>query len=51
MERPNAADVAAYILSQTGPIEAKKLHCLLYYAQAWSLVLNNKPLFDDEIYA
>lgn len=29
----------------------KKLQKLLYYAQAWSLVLNNKPIFDDKIEA
>ena len=29
----------------------KKLQKLLYYAQAWSLVLNDKPIFDDKIEA
>lgn len=29
----------------------KKLQKLLYYSQAWSLVLNNKELFKDEIEA
>lgn len=29
----------------------KKLQKLLYYAQAWSLVLNNKKIFNDKIEA
>ena len=29
----------------------KKLQKLLYYAQAWSLVLNNRTIFDDKIEA
>ena len=29
----------------------KKLQKLLYYAQAWSLVVNNKKLFEDDIEA
>lgn len=33
------------------PISNKKLQKLLYYAQAWSLVLRNKRLFDDSFEA
>jgi len=33
------------------PITNKKLQKLVYYAQAWSLVLNNKRLFPDKIEA
>ena len=33
------------------PLTNKKLQKLLYYAQAWSLVLRNKPLFDEPIEA
>lgn len=32
-------------------IDAKKLQKLLYYAQAWNLVLNNKELFKDDFEA
>ncbi|MEK7525024.1 MAG: type II toxin-antitoxin system antitoxin SocA domain-containing protein [Patescibacteria group bacterium] len=32
-------------------ISNKKLQKLLYYAQAWNLVLNDKPLFKDNIEA
>ncbi|MDD2548437.1 MAG: DUF4065 domain-containing protein [Candidatus Pacebacteria bacterium] len=32
-------------------ITNKKLQKLLYYSQAWNLVFNNKPLFDEEIEA
>lgn len=44
-------DVAQYILSKTGRIQTWKLQKLIYYAQAWSLAWDNKPLFDDPIYA
>lgn len=33
------------------PITNKKLQKLLYYAQAWYLVLENKPLFREDIEA
>ena len=32
-------------------ITNKKLQKLVYYAQAWSVVLNNEPLFSDKIEA
>jgi uncharacterized phage-associated protein len=48
---PTAADVAQYIVSKTGPISAIKLQKLVYYAQAWSLVWDDAPLFDDAIEA
>ena len=47
----NAYDAAEYILLETGEIPAVKLHKLLYYAQAWSLVWDDKPLFDNVIEA
>nr|WSY53818.1 DUF4065 domain-containing protein [Streptomyces sp. NBC_00886] len=47
----NANDVAAYILSKTGPQSAMKLQKLCYYSQAWSLVWDEEPLFDDRIEA
>lgn len=47
----NANDVAAYILSKTGPLSAMKLQKLCYYSQAWSLVWDEEPLFDERIEA
>jgi len=47
----NANDVAAYILSKTGPLSAMKLQKLCYYSQAWSLVWDEQPLFDERIEA
>lgn len=44
-------DVAAYILSQRGPMTAMKLQKLVYYSQAWSLVWDEKPLFGSKIEA
>lgn len=44
-------DVAAYILQNRGPLTAMKLQKLVYYCQAWSLVWDERPLFDEEIRA
>jgi uncharacterized phage-associated protein len=44
-------DVAAYILKKQGRMTAMKLQKLVYYAQAWSLVWDEKPLFKDRIEA
>lgn len=44
-------DVAAYILREHGPMSTMKLQKLVYYAQAWSLVWDGKPLFDSGIEA
>lgn len=44
-------DVAAYILGKTGRIPALKLQKLVYYSQAWSLVWDEKPLFNERIEA
>jgi uncharacterized phage-associated protein len=44
-------DVAAFILSQLGPIPVMKLHKLAYYCQAWSLVWDEEPLFKERIEA
>lgn len=46
-----AHDVAAYILSKTGEITAMKLQKLVYYSQAWSLVWDEEPLFEERIEA
>lgn len=44
-------DVAAYILQKTRVLTAMKLQKLIYYAQAWSLVWDEKPLFENRIEA
>ncbi len=49
--RVSALDVAAYILEKIGKCTTMKLHKLLYYCQAWSLVWDERPLFDDKIEA
>lgn len=44
-------DVVAYVLAGQGRIPALKLHKLLYYSQAWSLVWDERPLFRARIEA
>ena len=44
-------DVAAYILEKMGTVTTMKLQKLVYYSQAWSLVWDEKPLFEEEIEA
>lgn len=44
-------DVAAYILQRLGDTTAMKLQKLVYYAQAWSLVWDDRPLFRERIEA
>lgn len=48
---PSVTDVAKYILNRSGPMTAMKLQKLCYYAQAWSLVWDERPLFADRIEA
>jgi len=44
-------DVAKYILAQKGQMTTMKLQKLVYYCQAWSLVWDESPLFEEEIQA
>jgi len=44
-------DVATYILEERGPMTAMKLQKLVYYSQAWHLVWDEEPLFQDQIEA
>lgn len=44
-------DIAAYTLRRMGPVGAMKLQKLVYYAQAWSLVRRQAPLFHEPIEA
>lgn len=48
---PTIYDVVAYILQKRGQITAIKLQKLVYYSQAWSLVWDEKPLFQEEFQA
>lgn len=43
--------VASYILDQYGPMTAMKLQKLVYYSQAWHMVWEETPLFENEIQA
>lgn len=44
-------DVAAYIVGKLAPLTAMKLQKLVYYSQAWHLVWDEVPLFDNAIEA
>lgn len=44
-------DVAAAVLRNGGEMTTMKLQKLVYYAQAWSLVWDERPLFHDRIEA
>jgi uncharacterized phage-associated protein len=44
-------DVAKYILEKQGQMTAMKLQKIVYYAQAWSLVWDEAPLFNEHIEA
>lgn len=44
-------DTAKYILEQIGTMSTMKLQKLCYYCQAWSLVWDDTPLFDEEFHA
>ena len=49
--KASAHDVAAYILEKCGKMTAMKLQKMVYYAQAWSLVWDERPLFTERIEA
>lgn len=44
-------DSAKFILEQKGPLSTMKLQKLCYYAQAWSLVWDDEPLFQEDFQA
>lgn len=44
-------DVVAYILEKMGTMTTMKLQKLVYYSQAWSLVWDEEPLFEEKIEA
>lgn len=47
----NVFDVAKYILEKKGTMSTMKLQKLCYYAQAWGLVWDDEPLFEEEFEA
>ena len=48
---PVASDVAKYLLERKGTLTGYQLQKLLYYCQAWSLVVEGRPLFPEEVRA
>jgi len=51
MSHASALDVASYILSRRGPLSTYELQKLVYFAQAWTLTWDGRPLFAEEIQA
>lgn len=47
----NIFDTAEYILRKGGRMSTMKLQKLCYYAQAWALVWDDAPLFDEDFQA
>lgn len=47
----NVFDTAKYILEERGTMSTMKLQKLCYYSQAWSLVWDDSPLFDEDFQA
>jgi uncharacterized phage-associated protein len=47
----SAHDVAAYVLQKQGGMSSMKLQKLVYYSQAWHLVWDDEPLFNERIEA
>ncbi|MCP4696635.1 MAG: DUF4065 domain-containing protein [Gammaproteobacteria bacterium] len=51
MSKITVFDAACHILKKCGPMSAMKLQKLVYYSQAWALVWDDEPLFNEEIAA
>lgn len=47
----NVFNTAKYILEQLGTVSTMKLQKLCYYSQAWSLVWDDAPLFEEDFQA
>lgn len=47
----NVHDAIDYVVTYLNGVPAMRLHKLLYYAQAWNLVREGVPLFDERIEA
>ena len=50
-EMATVFDVAQCILQKQGTMTTMKLQKLVYYCQAWAVVWDGKPLFDEKIEA
>jgi uncharacterized phage-associated protein len=48
---PEVLHLATFVLQQQGTMTTMKLHKLLYYCQAWSLVWEGEPLFAEPLEA
>lgn len=48
---PSIFDTAKYILEQRGRTSTMKLQKLCFYAQSWSLVWDDQPLFPEDFEA
>lgn len=44
-----AIDVTSYILNEKGRLSGCQLQKLLYYCQAWCLVTQDRPLFEESV--
>lgn len=51
MSNLTVLDVAKFLLNRQGEMTAMKLQKLVYYSQAWSLVWDETPLFNEKIEA
>ena len=49
--KTSVLDVARYILDRCGPMTAMKLEKLCHYSQAWLLVWDGSPLFEESFEA
>ncbi|GAA6265474.1 DUF4065 domain-containing protein [Ruminococcus sp. f11] len=47
----NIFDTARYILEKSGTMSTMKLQKLCYYSQAWALVWDDAPLFNEDFQA
>lgn len=51
MAKTSAIDVAQYVYDRLGWVDAWKLEKLVYFAQAWHLAWDGRPLFDEKFQA
>lgn len=51
LQMTSVFDVSKYILEKQGRMTAMKLQKLVYYCQAWSLVWDERPIFDEKLQA
>lgn len=47
----DVVEIAEHVLDRTGPIDAARLHQLLYLCQSWHLAWSGTPLFEDDFQA